>query len=172
MEIAINSIDRYEAFSFVLFLSVSVFSILLLQPLFWLFFVLLVIDGILTIFHDEVLISIDRLVFGATLITASIIEFNLNALLLIIETLLLFVILDFSFLMIRVGNTKVEPGLFKHRLLSYCYIVPISFAITLGSIYFYSVFPLGPEISVPVLGFASIGVFMISLLAIKAVKST
>jgi hypothetical protein len=164
------SIDSYETMSFLIVFVFGIVSSIVLRPIFWLFFVILIIDGLATLGHNDALIAIDRIGLGIIFLVGSLLLLNLTAVILILETLAVFVVLDLSFLARRLAFTAVEPGLIGRNARPYGLTIGGSLSVSYIAIYLYQSFSLSAGVTISALGVASAGVLAIVLLSVKALK--
>ncbi len=164
------SVDIYEAVSFLIVFVFGIVSSVVLRPIFWLFFVILLMDGLATLGHNDAILAIDRIGFGIIFLVGSLVLLNLTAVFLIFETLAVFVVLDLSFLLRKLAFTAVEPGLIAKNAKSYVLTIGGSLSVSYMAIYLYQSFSLSTGVTISALGVASAAVLAIAFLSVKALK--
>ena len=135
-----SRLSLFEVCSFIIFCVLCTVAIAAFAAYYLLFVALAVLDGTATFFSSDTVVFIDRsiLFFGLIVLTALWIP---NLLLLTFETLALFVILDMSFFLRRLADTRIETSVLKRRLQSYAYTVVPAFLLTYVLISLFSVLP-------------------------------
>jgi hypothetical protein len=135
-----SRLGLFEVCSFVVFCVLCAVAVAAFASYYLLFVSLIVLDGTATFFSSDAVISVDRsiLFFGLIILTALSIP---NLLLLTFETLALFAILDMSFFLRRVADTRVETSVLKRRLQSYAYTIVPAFLLTYVLISLFSALP-------------------------------
>jgi hypothetical protein len=165
-------VDTYDALSFLIIFVAGLTASVFLRPLFWIFFVILLIDGLATLGRNDALIAIDRIGLAVILLVGSLILLDLSPVLLVIETLGVFVLIDFSFFVRRLSLTTVEPGLISRTFRSYGLTVGGSFAVSYIAIYLFSVFSISSAITISALGASSAAVFAIVFISVRSLKNS
>jgi hypothetical protein len=168
-----SRLTPFEVCSLVIVCSLCAVGMVAFAAFYLLFVALIVIDGTATFFAFNAVISVDRsiLFIGLTILSTLSIP---NLLLLTVETLVLFAILDISFFLRRVADTRVETSVLKRRLQSYVYTMVPAFLLTYALISLFSILPIGiipPSSALFVLSASSAGAFVTVWLAIHYVSS-
>jgi hypothetical protein len=135
-----SRLSFFEICSFIIFCVLCVVGMAAFSAYYLLFVGLLVLDGAATFFSIDTVVSIDRLIlfFGLIILSALWIP---NLLLLTFETLAVFAILDISFFLRRLADTRIETSVLKRRLQSYTYTIVPAFLLTYVLILLFSVLP-------------------------------
>ncbi len=158
-----NRIEIPELISFLMITVVMLGSAALLIPSYTIFFLaLVVIDGLSTYARVRLFVAMDRAVFALALILISSVLLNFSAIELILETLILIAILDFSLLLRRLHGAGDPLEIIKIRLQSYLFSVAPAGVFAVGMLYIYSIilFPSIPPSPVLEMGLASAGIFL------------
>jgi hypothetical protein len=166
------SVDYYETVSFMIIFAAGIFASIVLRPIFWLFFFILLVDGLATLGHNDAMIAIDRVGFGIILLVGSLVLLNLSAIFLIMETLTIFVIIDVSLLVRKVAFTTVEPSLIARNMGSYGLTIAGSLAISYIAIFLYQSFSLSAGVTISALGIASAGVLAIVFFSVRSLRNS
>jgi hypothetical protein len=165
------SVDTYEALSFLIIFASGIVASFFLQLLFWLFFLILLIDALATLARIDMLIAIDRIGLGIILLVSSLMLLNLNAIFLVLETLTVFFLIDFSLFVRKLAFTTVEDGLISRAMKSYSWTVGGSFGVSYIAIYLFSFLTLSSAITISALGFASAAVLAIIYVSVRSLKT-
>ncbi|MHB8567153.1 MAG: hypothetical protein ACYC7D_11545 [Nitrososphaerales archaeon] len=170
---ATNRIESTELFSFLLVAGSMLASAIIFFPGYFVFFVVLaLIDGASTYAKVRLFLSLDRALFGLALILMSAILASFSVLELIVETLLLIAVLDFSFMLRGLSPSGNSWSIVRTRLKSYLFSIVPAGVFAIGTVYIYSVVLLSsaPE-PVLELGLASAGTFLLILYLMRALIS-
>lgn len=160
-------VDPNDFYSFVLFSSTIAFSITVLSSTYWLFILLVLIDGIATYLRSDSLVSLDRSVGAVSLVVLSAVLLSFNVIYLILEVLAVVVLVDLSFLLRRFSDTKLESSIIKRRVGSYIYTMIPSFFISYALIFLYSYVFQSTNLSALVLGLSSIGSLIVIIAVVR-----
>jgi hypothetical protein len=162
-----RGVDLHDFYSFIVFSAMVAFSIAILPEAYWFFAFLILIDGVGTFFNSAALVAFDRAVCAISLVILSAVLLSFNAIYLILEALLAFVVLDLGFLLRKFSDTNVESPIIKKRIWSYAYVIVPSFLLSYALIFFYSFVPQSADVSALILGLSSIGAFLIVLVVAR-----
>ncbi len=160
-------VDPNDFYSFVLFSSTIAFSITVLSSTYWLFILLVLIDGIATYLRSDSLVSLDRSIGALSLVVLSAVLLSFNVIYLILEVLAVVVLVDLSFLLRRFSDTKLESSIIKRRVGSYIYTMIPSFFISYALIFLYSYVFQSTNLSALVLGLSSIGSLIVIIAVVR-----
>jgi hypothetical protein len=168
-----SRLGLFEVCSFIVFCILCAVAMAAFASYYLLFVGLIVIDGSATFFSSDSVISVDRsiLFFGLIILTALSTP---DLLLLAFETLALFAVLDMSFLLRRVADTRVETSVLTRRLQSYAYTIVPAFLLTYALISFFSALPadiVPPSSALFVLSASSAGAFLTVWLVARYLSS-
>ena len=179
-----GKIEKTEIYSLVLVIaSMSLCTVFLIQY-YWLFLVLAFSDIVSTRYRINEFLALDRLAFAFIVLILTATTLRFGVLEIIIETLALIVLIDFSYFLRQI---KVYPQsrdvLFEMlgpKLRSYSYSLLPAGVFSFGMIYLLSSIFTIPKISLAInpsnsvlyLGLASIGVFGVILLTTLLVISS
>jgi hypothetical protein len=158
-----NYPGTFRVFSFMIFSSICITAAAFLPDNYWwLFGVLIVIDGLGTLARTDSVVSIDRAVLFLTVVLLTMIRNPFNLFFLTLQILALFTTLDFSLLLSKVDGTKVDANVLTSRLKSYAYIVLPAFLLSYLLLYADSQnLEFGGFEAVIGFGLASIGVLIV-----------
>jgi len=154
-------IDRPKAFSLGLFSLATVAASFVLPDFIWFFVLLFVFDSVSTYFDVDFVLIFDRLAYGLVLIVLTATVKSYTGAQLILESLLIIVLLDFSFLLRKIGESQYSRRIIELRLRSYAYtLLPAYFvSVLLLQAYFYASVTV-PE-AILVFGLSSAGVLAV-----------
>lgn len=162
---------RGEVYSFVA-TSLAMFCAIIFFPsYYWLFLLLVLVDGAATSLQSPRAVSANRIFFGIIILILGAIAFGFNILGMILETALVIIILDFLFLIRQMWTSKRDfLGIFFSRFRSYGYTLLPAFVFACGLTYIGSsviVARIGPANAILELGLASVAVFLIIFFATR-----
>lgn len=126
-----------ETCSFILFAALSAVAIAIFRDIYWVFLLLLVVDGVATLLKSDATVSTDRSLFFIALVLASVAT-AYSIFLLFLEVVLVIGALDVSFLLRTLEGTAVEPSVISRRLESYAYTLLPAFLVSSSLAYIYS----------------------------------
>jgi len=137
----------------------------------WLFFGLAILDGYLTYFRADGLISFERVAFGffAILLTVGVAGFGILSLM--VEIILVIALLDFSLLLRRVRHSDEHVRIVMIRLRSYLVSLVPALVFSFAMVYLYSVVFSAPREPILPLGLASAGIFVLVLVVARLMLS-
>ncbi|MFI5421381.1 MAG: hypothetical protein ACHQ1H_10485, partial [Nitrososphaerales archaeon] len=155
--IAKKSIGRGEIYSFILAASVMIAAALVFLPVFWIFVLFALVDGLATRFRVGIIVSVNRVAFVFVLLLLSV---NLGVLSIIVEILVLIVVMDASFLLreLRQHTRQDLINILSNRLKSHIYTIVPAGIFSSGILYLASA-PfsngVGPNYAISLLGASS-----------------
>jgi hypothetical protein len=172
--IANKGIGRGVIYSFILVASAMIVAALVFLPVFWIFVLFALVDGLATQFRVGILVSLNRIVFVFVLLLVSSVNFGVLSI--ILEVLVLIAVIDISFLLreLRQHTRQDLINILSNRLRSYIYtIVPVG--IFSSGILYLAAAPLSSGVSanyaISLLGLSSAAAFLIILFVIRAFRS-
>ncbi|MFI5421746.1 MAG: hypothetical protein ACHQ1H_12325 [Nitrososphaerales archaeon] len=161
-------------YSFILVASAMIIAALVFLPVFWIFALFALVDGLATQFRVGTLVSVNRIAFVFVLLLVSSVNFGVLSI--ILESLVLIAVIDISFLLreLRQHTQQDLIDILSNRLRSYIYtIVPAG--IFSSGILNLAAAPVSsgvsPNYAISMLGLSSAAAFLIVLFVIRAFRS-
>ena len=170
---ASRRLERSELYSFLLVASsMALYGAIFVPRFNWLFFGLAILDGYLTYYRADGLISFERVVFGffAIFLTAYFASFGVLSLM--IETVLVIALLDFSLLLRKVRHSDEHVRIVVARLRSYLVSLVPALVFSFTMVYLYSAISSVPKEPILPLALASAGFFVLILVVARLIIST
>lgn len=171
----IRSKSRFEwldVCSFLLFLSMNLFAVALFTNIYWFFLLLILVDGLATLYGMNLVVSLERSAFAFLLVLLSATVLSFNVVYLVLEMLSLVALLDFSFLLRRLSDTKFESIILKRRLSSYVDTLLPSFFLSYAVLYLYSFIPTSQSFADPIFAISSVGAIFVILVVVRSLSPT
>jgi hypothetical protein len=165
-------LKRSEVLSFGATAVSMLISIIFFPGDYWLFILLIFLDGLATSFKSERAVIADRILFALFLLILGSIALGFDILGMILETAVVIAVIDFLFLIRRMWTQSARDFfvIVSYRLRSYIYTLIPAVVFSAGLTYIGSALigtNLGPANAILELGIASIAVFLIILFAAR-----
>lgn len=141
-------------------------SSLVFPSLYWLFIFLALVDGLSTRFHNELLLSMDRIFYAIVVVFLGAIVLRLDIPSMILETVSVIAFLDIVFLLRRIRSRSDFTPIIASRLRSYLYTLVPAGLFAAGLTYIGVSVVSASAVSANAileLGFVSIAVFLLIL---------
>ncbi|MGI0086254.1 MAG: hypothetical protein ACREBQ_14335, partial [Nitrososphaerales archaeon] len=135
------------------------------------FLLLVLLDSAATLFSINLLVSLDRSAFAFTFVVLSAAFLSFNIIYLVLEIIVLVALLDFSFLLRKLSDTKFERAILNRRLAFYGETLVPSFFLSYAVIYLYSFIPNSQSFAAPVFAISSVGAIFIILVMVRSLSS-
>ena len=167
-----SRLERPELYSFILVITAMGFYGILFLPGFSLLFaVLAVLDGCLTIYRMDALISIERAFFGFLSILLTAVVANFGILPIMVEGALVLSLLDFSSLLRNLRYSDEIVKIAGSRLRSYLSSLVPALGLSFGTVFLYSSLASVPKEPILPLALASAGTLVIVLVVARFMNS-
>ena len=167
------SVRAGELYSFFLIAGAMVAAALAFLPVFWIFVLFVLIDGLAVRFRIGIASTVNRIAFVFVLLLLSSASFGVLSM--IGETLALLVILDISFLLRELRQCSREDlyNIVTSRVRSYAYTIVPAGVFSFGVLYLASTTfssAVGQGYAISLLGISSVAAFLVVLFVIRAFR--
>ncbi|MHB1907387.1 MAG: hypothetical protein ACYCQJ_00795 [Nitrososphaerales archaeon] len=159
---------KYELLSFGIFATLSVVALIFEKDFFEFYALLLITDGVATLLDSSLIVSVDRTLFLFMFIVLGSLSGDFGSLDLVVVTLTFLTLVDLSFLLRRIEDTKVVGDVFQKRLAAYCYTIIPAFLLTYIVVFLYLQITISSSEAILVLGMSVVGGFIIVYLLARS----